>query len=114
MTKADLIETVYRTIGFTKKESAEIVEMVFEIMKENLSNGENVKLSGFGNFVVRKKKPRIGRNPQTGEEMTISERRVLSFKPSPILRKLLNTKENMEAARANESMAMGVVSDKMH
>ncbi len=90
MTKADLIENVYQKIGFSKKESAEIVEMVFDIIKETLEKGEKIKISGFGNFVVREKKSRIGRNPQTGEEIEISSRRVLTFKPSQVLKNLLN------------------------
>lgn len=90
MTKADLIENVYQKIGFSKKESTEIVEMVFDIIKDTLENGEKIKISGFGNFVVREKKSRIGRNPQTGEEIEISARRVLTFKPSQVLKNLLN------------------------
>ncbi len=90
MTKADLIENVYQRIGFSKKESAEIVEMVFDIIKETLEKGDKIKISGFGNFVVREKKSRIGRNPQTGQEIEISSRRVLTFKPSQVLKNLLN------------------------
>ena len=83
MTKADIIEAVYEKVGgFSKKEAAEIVESVFNTIKETLEKGEKIKISGFGNFVVREKKARIGRNPQTGEEITISARRVLTFKPS--------------------------------
>lgn len=90
MTKAEIIEAVYEKIGFSKKESADIVEMVFEIMKENLEKGEKIKISGFGNFVVRSKKPRVGRNPQTGEEIEISARKVLTFRPSQVLKAALN------------------------
>ncbi|MFH1625941.1 MAG: integration host factor subunit alpha [Pseudomonadota bacterium] len=90
MTKADIVESVYEKVGISKKESAEIVEMVLDIIKDNLESGENVKISGFGNFSVREKKPRRGRNPQTGDEMEISARKVLSFKPSQVLRKALN------------------------
>ena len=90
MTKAEIIEQIYEKVGFSKKESAEIVEMVFDIMKETLENGEKIKISGFGNFVVRKKRPRIGRNPQTGEEIEISARRVLTFRPSQVLKAALN------------------------
>lgn len=64
--------------------------MIFEIIKGKLENGENVKISGFGSFTVRDKKARRGRNPQTGEEITIAARRVLSFKPSNVLRKHIN------------------------
>ena len=90
MTKASLIEKVYEKIGFSKKESTEIVEMVFDILKGTLETGEKIKISGFGNFVVREKKLRIGRNPKTDEEMEISARRVLTFRPSQLLKKKLN------------------------
>lgn len=90
MTKADIIEQIYEKVGFSKKESAEIVELVFDTMKETLEKGEKIKISGFGNFVVRKKRPRIGRNPQTGEEIEISARRVLTFRPSQVLKSALN------------------------
>lgn len=90
MTKADIIESVYEKVGFSKKEAAEIVEMVFDTIKETLERGEKIKISGFGNFVVRDKKPRPGRNPQTGTEIMIEARRVLTFKPSPVLKSALN------------------------
>lgn len=91
MTKADIIEAVYEKVGgFSKKEAAEIVETVFNVVKETLERGEKIKISGFGNFIVREKKARIGRNPQTGEEITISARRVLTFKPSQVLKNILN------------------------
>jgi integration host factor subunit alpha len=91
MTKADIIEAVYERVGgFSKKEAAEYVESVFNTVKETLERGEKIKISGFGNFVVREKKARIGRNPQTGEEITISARRVLTFKPSQVLKNILN------------------------
>lgn len=93
MTKAEIIEQIYEKVGFSKKESAEIVEMVFDTMKETLEKGEKIKISGFGNFVVRQKRPRIGRNPQTGEEIEISARRVLTFRPSQVLKEALNFKE---------------------
>ncbi len=90
ITKAELVSIVCEKCAFTKQESVEIVERVFEIIKETLEKGEKVKISGFGNFMVREKRPRKGRNPQTGDEMTISGRRVLTFKPSHVLRKELN------------------------
>jgi integration host factor subunit alpha len=89
MTKADLVDAIYERVGFSKKESAKIVELVFDIIKETLEKGEKIKISGFGNFVVRDKRSRIGRNPQTGEEIEISARRVLTFKPSQVLRNAL-------------------------
>ncbi len=90
MTKADIVEAIYEKVGFSKKEAAELVELVFETIKETLEKGEKIKISGFGNFVVRRKQPRIGRNPQTGEEITITDRRVLTFKPSAVLKEALN------------------------
>ena len=93
MTKAEIIERIYEKIGFSKKESAEIVELVFETMKDTLSRGEKIKISGFGTFVVRQKRPRVGRNPQTGEEIEISARRVLTFRPSQVLKSALNEEE---------------------
>lgn len=94
MTKADLVEAVYAQLEsgsrVSKRESADLVELVFDTMKETLGGGDKVKISGFGNFVVRHKKPRVGRNPQTGTEITISERRVLSFKASQVLKAALN------------------------
>ncbi len=91
MTKADMVELVYDRIGVSKREATSIVETIFDIIKETLENGENVKISGFGSFNIQHKKPRRGRNPQTGEEITISARRVLSFKASNVLREQLNS-----------------------
>ncbi|MGE3975100.1 MAG: integration host factor subunit alpha [Bdellovibrionales bacterium] len=90
MTKADIVEKVYQKIGFTKKEAARLVELVFDSIKDTLERGEKVKVSGFGNFVVRKKKERIGRNPQTGEQIKISARHVMTFRPSQVLKAILN------------------------
>jgi integration host factor subunit alpha len=91
MTKADIVETVYEmVVGFSKKEAAEIVETVFDTIKVTLERGEKIKISGFGNFVVRDKNSRTGRNPQTGQEITITARRVLTFKPSQVLKNSLN------------------------
>lgn len=87
LTKADLVEAVQGKVGFSKQVTAEIVDDLFEIIKETLVKGESVKVSGFGNFQVREKKARRGRNPRTGAEITISPRRVLSFKPSQVLRR---------------------------
>ncbi len=90
MTKAEIIESVYSKIGFSKKESSDIVELVFDTMKQTLERGEKIKISGFGNFVVRLKRPRMGRNPQTGESIEITARRVLTFRPSQVLKSALN------------------------
>ncbi len=90
MTKADIIARIYEKVGFSKKEATDVVEATFEIIKGSLEKGEKVKISGFGNFVVNTKRPRKGRNPQTGEEIIIAGRKVLTFKPSQILKKNLN------------------------
>jgi integration host factor subunit alpha len=90
MTKADIIEKVYLKTGFSKKESAEIVEQVFDLVKTTVAKGEKIKLAGFGNFVVKEKATRRGRNPQTGEEIEISSRRILTFKPSQVLKSAIN------------------------
>jgi integration host factor subunit alpha len=105
MTKAEIIDCVYEKVGgFSKKESAEVVEAVFETMKDVLSHGDKVKISGFGNFVVREKKERIGRNPQTGDPIPISARRVLTFKPSQVLKNVLNPEK--AARRGHDGAAM--------
>ena len=90
MTKSDIVERIYDRVGFSKKEASEVVESIFELIKGRLEQGEKVKISGFGNFVVHQKRPRKGRNPQTGEEIIISGRKVLSFKASPVLKKSMN------------------------
>jgi len=90
MTKIDIIQNVYEKLGIPKKDSARIVESVFDLMKESLANSEKIKISGFGNFIVKEKKSRRGRNPQTGAEISISARRVLTFKSSQVLRRALN------------------------
>ena len=91
MTKAEIVQALYSKVGgFSRKESAELVDLVFEMMKETLGKGEKIKISGFGNFVLRDKRQRPGRNPQTGQPIKISERRVLTFKASQILKQALN------------------------
>ncbi|PLX41190.1 MAG: integration host factor subunit alpha [Deltaproteobacteria bacterium] len=92
MTKSDIVEAVYQNVGFTKKRAAEVVNLILDTMKDALEDGDKVKISGFGNFEIRMKEARKGRNPQTGDEITISERRVLSFKPSQVLKDRLNNK----------------------
>ncbi|MCA9774384.1 MAG: integration host factor subunit alpha [Myxococcales bacterium] len=90
MTKADLVESIYEKVGFSKADSAAIVDSFFEILKDTFSNGDNVKISGFGTFAIKHKHSRKGRNPQTGSEITIPARKVLTFKPSHVLKKALN------------------------
>ena len=90
MTKADIVEKIQAATGITKKESIELMEAVLSIMKETLESGESLKISGFGNFIVKQKSDRSGRNPQTGEAITISARRVMTFKPSILLKNSVN------------------------
>ena len=91
VTKAEIVQIVYEKIGgFSKKEAADLVELIFETMKETLGRGEKIKISGFGNFVLRDKRQRQGRNPQTGDPIQITARRVLSFKASQLLKAALN------------------------
>ncbi len=91
MTKADIVENIYEKVGISKKETAAVVQTIFNTIKETLEDEENVKISGFGNFVIRKKRARRGRNPQTGEEIEISARKVITFKPSNVLKDLINS-----------------------
>ena len=90
ITKIDIIQNVSDKLGISKRDSTRIVESVLEIMKEQLSKGETVMISGFGNFVVRRKNARRGRNPHTGVEMEICAKKVLTFKCSNVLKKTLN------------------------
>ena len=87
MTKADIAHIICKRVGgFSKKESAALVDLIFDTMKEALARGDTIRLPGFGSFVPRDKRARKGRNPRTGDPITITERRVLTFKPSPILK----------------------------
>jgi integration host factor subunit alpha len=90
VTRADLAEAVYQRVGLSRSESATLVEMVLSEISDVIAHGETVKLSSFGSFVVRSKGERIGRNPKTGIEVPITPRRVLTFKPSNILRQRVN------------------------
>lgn len=86
MTKTDLVEVIYERVGFSRREAVTAVDTVLEIIKDSLCRGEKVKISGFGSFVVNRKRARRGRNPQTGDPLIITSRCVLSFKPSDILK----------------------------
>ena len=111
MTKADIVEALYEKVGFSKKEAADLVELVFDTIKTTLSQGQKIKISGFGNFVVRDKRSRVGRNPQTGQSIEISARRVLTFRPSQVLRAEVNaalegtpiTEEMLQRARKQDA-----------
>jgi integration host factor subunit alpha len=90
MTKADIIERIHTVTGRTKKDSTDIFETVFSIMKDALEAGDDIKVLGFGKFQVREKNGRKGRNPHNGDAVTIEARRVMTFKPSPILKAEIN------------------------
>ncbi|MGF1500668.1 MAG: integration host factor subunit alpha [Paracoccaceae bacterium] len=89
-TRSDLTEAVYREIGLSRNESAEMVETILTRISDALVRGETVKISSFGTFAVREKGPRMGRNPKTGEEVPIGPRRVLVFRPSNIMKERVN------------------------
>lgn len=86
LTKADLAEKLFDELGFNKREAKEIVEIFFEEIRASLAQNQNVKLSGFGNFDLRDKSQRPGRNPKTGEEIPITARRVVTFRPGQKLK----------------------------
>ena len=86
LTRADLAEAINRKMGFSRAESLDMVEGILDHMTDALKKGENVKISGFGSFVLRDKKERIGRNPKTGVEVPITPRRVMTFRASQLLR----------------------------
>jgi len=92
MTKLEIVTNLYEKLGFSRRECANIVDAFFDIIKKTLAEEENVKISGFGNFIVKQKKARRGRNPQTGDEIEISERKVLNFRLSQVLKDEINNK----------------------
>jgi len=91
LTKADIIEVVYKEIGLPKNQCTELVETLLEIIKGTLESGEDVLISGFGKFCVKAKKERRGRNPATGQDLMLDERRVVTFKCSHLLREKINS-----------------------
>ncbi len=93
MTKKDLAGVLYEEVGFSRRETAEMVDFFFTLMKERLMAGEEVKLPGFGTFRVKKRKPRTGRNPSTGDTVSIPSRLTVVFKPSRFLRKKVDAKQ---------------------
>lgn len=91
LTRADLTEAVYNSVGLSRNESSALVESVLDEMSSSLVSGDNVKISSFGSFLLREKTGRIGRNPKTGEEVPIEPRRVLVFRPSQVLKEKINS-----------------------
>ena len=100
VTRAHLAEAVYREIGLSRNESADLVETVLREVSMSLARGESVKISSFGSFSVRQKGARVGRNPKTGEEVPILPRRVLVFRASNVLKSKIN--QSMAAARPGD------------
>ncbi len=90
MTKADIVEKIHEKLGCTKDDAFDLVELTLETLKEAIAKEGHVKISGFGNFTVKQKNARKGRNPQTGEEITITPRKILTFKASPVLKNNVN------------------------
>jgi integration host factor subunit alpha len=90
MTKADLVDKIHASTGLTKDGAFAYLETILETIKKTLETDEGVKISGFGSFIVKEKNSRRGRNPQTGEPITITARKILTFKPSPVLKNLIN------------------------
>ena len=90
LTRADLTESVFQAVGLSRNESAQMVEDLLEEVCSALARGETVKLSSFGTFAVRQKSQRMGRNPKTGDEVPIAPRRVLVFRPSHVLKSIIN------------------------
>jgi integration host factor subunit alpha len=93
LTRADLSEAVHKQVGLSRAESADLVKAILDSMTDTLVTGETVKLSSFGTFMVRSKTGRIGRNPKTGEEVPITPRRVLVFRPSQVMKNVINGEE---------------------
>lgn len=92
ITRSDVADTLYQEIGLSRKVSEEILDMILTEISEELADGNSVKISSFGTFLVRNKNPRIGRNPKTGVDAIISARKVISFKPSQIMKNNINKK----------------------
>jgi integration host factor subunit alpha len=90
LTRADLTEVVHADIGLSRTESADMVNTVLDLISDSLTQGNAVKLSSFGTFMVRSKRARVGRNPKTGEEVPITPRRVLVFRPSQVMKNIIN------------------------
>ena len=91
LTRADLAEAVVQRVGLPRNESQELVELILREMSSTLATGDSVKLSSFGSFGIRQKGQRVGRNPKTGEEVPITPRRVLVFRPSNIMKDRINS-----------------------
>ena len=98
MTRADIVDKIHKEVGFSKRAIKTIVDSIFDIIKQTLQREDKIVISGFGNFIIRNKKLRRGRNPQTGEDLEISARRILTFKPSLIIRANLKKSQKTTAS----------------
>ncbi len=105
MTKADIVEEVYSRVGFSKKESSDVVETVLEMIKKTLEDGDVVKIAGFGNFSIRNKGSRKGRNPKTGQEIEITPRKVVTFKPSQVFKEHILEYDARKAEEESRDLA---------
>jgi integration host factor subunit alpha len=90
LTRADLSESVHRQVGLSRTESADLVKLILDTMTDSIVSGDSIKLSSFGTFLVRHKTGRVGRNPKTGQEVPITPRRVLVFRPSQVMKNVIN------------------------
>jgi integration host factor subunit alpha len=93
MTRVDIVDKIHKEVGFSRREIKTIMDSTFDIIKQTLQREDKIVISGFGNFIIRNKKPRRGRNPQTGGDLEISARRILTFKPSLIIKANLKTSQ---------------------
>ena len=99
MTKADLVEAIHDNAGMTKADALDVLEGLLEIIKTTLEDGEDLKIANFGKFEVRQKNARLGRNPQTGESMTIESRQIVTFRPATLLKKCLKDGGSMPVTK---------------
>ncbi len=93
MTKAELVDSIFERVGLSKKEAQDIIEIIFDTIKQTFVEGESVKISGFGTFNVKKKTARRGRNPKTGEELEITPRKVITFRTSNQLKAIIEKQD---------------------
>jgi len=103
MTKADLVEVIQDSADMSKTDAVDVLEGLLEIIKTTLEGGEDLKIANFGKFEVRQKNARLGRNPQTGEAMTIEPRQIVAFRPATLLKKCLNDGSSIPVAKRRKT-----------
>ena len=108
LTKAELVEMLFDQVGLNKSQARAMVEAFFEVMRDTLESGENIKLAGFGSFRLRDKVPRPGRNPKTRSDFVIEARRVVTFHATPTLKQVINHATNELRAQQKHDRAVGV------